>query len=53
MADINQIGANIRAFREKKGLTQRTLADNVLVSFQAISAWYPGADRGIGWVLPE
>ena len=42
MADINQIGANIRAFREKKGLTQRALADNVLVSFQAISAWERG-----------
>lgn len=42
MADIAQIGGNIRAFREKKGLTQRALADNVLVSFQAISAWERG-----------
>ena len=42
MADIIQIGANIRSFREKKGLTQRALADNVLVSFQAISAWERG-----------
>ena len=42
MADISQIGANIRNFREKKGLTQRALADNVLVSFQAISAWERG-----------
>ena len=42
MADIMQIGRNIRAFREKKGLTQRGLADNVLVSFQAISAWERG-----------
>lgn len=42
MADISQIGANIRTFREKKGLTQRGLADNVLVSFQAISAWERG-----------
>ena len=42
MADINQIGSNIRSFREKKGLTQRALADGVLVSFQAISAWERG-----------
>ena len=42
MSDISQIGGNIRAFREKKGLTQRALADNVLVSFQAISAWERG-----------
>lgn len=42
MADISQIGANIRTFREQKGLTQRALADNVLVSFQAISAWERG-----------
>lgn len=42
MANISQIGSNIRAFREKKGLTQRALADNVLVSFQAISAWERG-----------
>lgn len=42
MADINEIGRNIRIFREKKGLTQRALADSVLVSFQAISAWERG-----------
>ena len=42
MADINQIGTNIRILREQKGLTQRALADNVLVSFQAISAWERG-----------
>ena len=42
MSDISRIGSNIRAFREKKGLTQRGLADNVLVSFQAISAWERG-----------
>lgn len=42
MADISQIGANIRILREQKGLTQRALADNVLVSFQAISAWERG-----------
>lgn len=42
MSDITRIGANIRAYREKMGLTQRGLADNVLVSFQAISAWERG-----------
>ncbi len=42
MADISQIGVNIRTLREQKGLTQRALADNVLVSFQAISAWERG-----------
>lgn len=42
MSDIRQIGANIRFYREKMGLTQRALADNVLVSFQAISAWERG-----------
>ena len=41
MADMMQIGRNIRILRENMGLTQRALADGVLVSFQAISAWYP------------
>ena len=43
MGQIRQIGANIRFYREKKGLTQRELADSLIVSFQAISAW----ERGI------
>lgn len=42
MADLNQIGKNIRNYRMREGLTQRALADNVLVSFQAISAWERG-----------
>lgn len=42
MADMMQIGRNIRILRESKGLTQRALADGVLVSFQAISAWERG-----------
>lgn len=42
MGDICHIGNNIRLLREKKGLTQRALADQVLVSFQAISAWERG-----------
>jgi len=42
MGEISQIGNNIRYFRTQKGLTQRDLADSVLVSFQAISAWERG-----------
>lgn len=42
MSNIAQIGINIRILREKRGLTQRKLADSVLVSFQAISAWERG-----------
>ena len=42
MGNIAHIGNNIRMLREKKGLTQRILADQVLVSFQAISAWERG-----------
>lgn len=42
MADLSQIGKNIRTYRMREGLTQRALADNVLVSFQAISAWERG-----------
>lgn len=42
MADLTQIGKNIRTYRMREGLTQRELADNVLVSFQAISAWERG-----------
>ena len=42
MADLTQIGKNIRNFRIRRGLTQRALADDVMVSFQAISAWERG-----------
>ena len=42
MADLTQIGKNIRNYRIRKGLTQRALADDVMVSFQAISAWERG-----------
>ena len=42
MADMGQIGKNIREYREKCGVTQRELADKLLVSFQAISAWERG-----------
>lgn len=42
MTDIRQIGRNIRYYREKMGITQRALAEGLLVSFQAISAWERG-----------
>lgn len=42
MTDIAQIGRNIKAYREKLGITQRALADKLMVSFQAISAWERG-----------
>lgn len=42
MSRIGQIGRSIRYYREKMGITQRALAEGVLVSFQAISAWERG-----------
>ena len=42
MADMRQIGATIRYYREKQGMSQKALADRLLVSFQAISAWERG-----------
>lgn len=42
MSDLTQIGKNIKAYRNRRGLTQRELADSVMVSFQAISAWERG-----------
>ena len=42
MINIDQIGKNIRLYREKLGITQRMLSDSIMVSFQAISAWERG-----------
>ena len=42
MADMSQIGRSIRYYREKQGVSQKTLADRLFVSFQAISAWERG-----------
>jgi len=39
---IDQIGKNIRAYREAAGLTQSELAEKLYVSFQAVSAWERG-----------
>lgn len=43
MTDIQRIGENIRQYRQKLGITQRELAERIMVSFQAVSAW----ERGI------
>ena len=42
MADLTRIGKNIKSYRMRQGLTQRALADDLLVSFQAISSWERG-----------
>lgn len=42
MKELMQLGKTIRAQREKRGLTQAELAGQLLVSFQAVSAWERG-----------
>ena len=42
MTDISQIGKSIKRYREQQGITQRVLAERIMVSFQAISAWERG-----------
>lgn len=43
MLDVLQIGAQIKKFRKSRGLTQQSFADELHVSFQAVSNW----ERGI------
>ena len=43
MVDIIQIGAKIKRLRKDRGLTQQAFADELHVSFQAVSNW----ERGI------
>ena len=38
----NQIGKNIHAFCKQQGLTQEKLAEQIRVSFQAVSKWENG-----------
>ena len=38
-------GSVIRTLREKKGLTQRQLADRLLVSDKAVSKWETGVSH--------
>ena len=43
MLDINLLGDRIRELRKQRGLTQNAFADELHVSFQAVSNW----ERGI------
>lgn len=40
-----QIGAKIKYFREKKGVTQAYLAEQMCVSTQAVSKWETGVSQ--------
>ena len=42
--DCRKTGEMIRALRKEKGMTQRTLAEHLHVSVQAVSKW----ERGLG-----
>lgn len=42
MASLTRLSKNIRALREKKGMTQADLAEALFVSFQAVSSWERG-----------
>ena len=48
----NQIGKNIHALRKQQGLTQEKLAEQVRVSFQAVSKWENGSSLPDTSVLP-
>ena len=43
MLDLKLLGSRIRELRQKRGLTQSEFAENISVSFQAVSNW----ERGI------
>lgn len=42
MTNLTHVGKNIRKYRKQKNLTQRMLAQQILVSYQAVSAWERG-----------
>ena len=48
-----EIGKKIRALRVKKGVTQETLAEALLVSSQAVSKWETGQSAPDIQLLPE
>lgn len=48
----NQIGKNIHAFCKQQGLTQEKLAEQIRVSFQAVSKWENGSSMPDISVLP-
>ena len=47
------IGQNIRTLRQKRGLTQEALAEQLGVSFQAVSKWETGANTPDISLLPQ
>ena len=44
MFDMNKVANNIKAARTKMNMTQMNLADEMGVSYQAVSNW----ERGLG-----
>ena len=42
MTNLTHVGKNIRKYRKQNNLTQRMLAQQILVSYQAVSAWERG-----------
>lgn len=44
--DQVKVGALIRALRPEKGLTQKQLAEKLLVGDKAVSKWERGVSRG-------
>jgi len=43
MLQLSELGKNVRRYRKYRGLTQRSLAEKLHVSTQAISSWEQGA----------
>ncbi len=46
------IGAKIKEFRLKKGMTQRELAERLNISMQAVSKWERGGTPDIFMIIP-
>ena len=45
MADMQEIGRRIAALRKAKNLTQAELAEQLSVSYQAVSNWERGVSQ--------
>ena len=45
MFDTNKVAANIKNARVKKNMTQMNLADEMGVSYQAVSNWERGVSQ--------
>ncbi len=54
MKDVSSVlGVNIQDRRKKKGMTQEQLADEIGVTYQAISKWERGKSTPDIALLPE